>query len=48
MSTYDTPDPIKPQPWQVDALCAHAVARAAHVDGDGAAHVAQEEVMPHV
>ena len=22
MSAYDTPDPIKPQPWQVDALCA--------------------------
>ena len=112
MSTYDLPAPIKPQPWQVDALCAqvdpelwfpdgsaphgsqstqdaiamchrcpvqqrclayamaaeagkywknrygicggllpierYSLARAAHVDGDGAAHVAQEEVMPHV
>ena len=22
MSTYGLPDPIQPQPWQVDALCA--------------------------
>ena len=22
MSTYGIPAPIKPQPWQVDALCA--------------------------